>query len=218
MDTLKQGGVAIHTTEFNLSSNGHTLESRDLSLYRRRDIQELAERLMRAGYNVEPIDFDPGEALIDDYVDLPPYREEPHLRLRIGEYDCTSIGLIISRVPPRKREFVIPLGSAIQHNSARIQLRKEAWLVRRRSNLELRGKLRLAPGIQGTGSRRRGGVRLDVRDHRHGRCDRSRGERSGGRKIRHPRNFTQCFASPSSGRALFAQERWRRAIDREKCP
>ena len=124
MDTLKQGGVAIHTTEFNLSSNGHTLESRDLSLYRRRDIQELAERLMRAGYNVEPIDFDPGEALIDDYVDLPPYREEPHLRLRIGEYDCTSIGLIISRVPPRKREFVIPLGSAIQHNSARIKLRE----------------------------------------------------------------------------------------------
>ena len=129
MGTLKEGGVAIHTTEFNLSSNDQTLESRDLSLYRRRDIQELAGRLTRAGYHVEPIDFDPGEALIDGYVDLPPYREEPHLRLRIGDFDCTSIGVIVTREPPRKREYLVPLSSAIQHNSARIKLREEGLVV-----------------------------------------------------------------------------------------
>ena len=123
MDTLKEGGVAIHTTEFNLSSNDDTYESRDLSLYRRRDIQELVARLIRAGHDPEPIDFDPGEALIDGYVDLPPYRHEPHLRLRIGEYDCTSIGIIISRRAPGEMGFRVPLRGAIQHNSARIELR-----------------------------------------------------------------------------------------------
>ena len=128
MKTLKEGGVAIHTTEFNLSSNSDTFESRDLSLYRRRDIQALVERLTRAGHDVEPIDFDPGDALLDGYVDLPPYREEPHLRLRIGDYDCTSIGIIISRRPPSNRGILISLGNAIQHNSARIKLEKEGLI------------------------------------------------------------------------------------------
>ena len=123
MDTLKDGGVAIHTTEFNLSSNDDTFETRDLSLYRRRDIKGLVARLTRAGHDVEPIDFDPGEALIDGYVDLPPYRHEPHLRLRIGNYDCTSIGMIIVRQPPGRGGIAIPLRAAVKHNSARIQLR-----------------------------------------------------------------------------------------------
>ena len=122
MGSLKWGGVAIHTTEFNLSSNRETFESQGLSIYRRRDILGLVNRLTSAGYDVEPVDFDPGEALLDGYVDLPPYREEPHLRLRIGQYDCTSIGIIISRRLPRKSEFEIPLSGAIQHNSSHIKL------------------------------------------------------------------------------------------------
>src|SRR5262249_15427695 len=32
---LRPGGVAVHTTEFNLSSDLDTIESRDLSIYRR---------------------------------------------------------------------------------------------------------------------------------------------------------------------------------------
>jgi hypothetical protein len=95
--TLKPGGVAIHTTEFNLSSNSDTIESRDLSIYRRRDIEDLVERLHRTGCHVEPIEWEPQTGFIDKYVDLPPYREAPHLRLRLGSYDCTSIGLIITK-------------------------------------------------------------------------------------------------------------------------
>jgi hypothetical protein len=99
LNTLKIGGVAVHTTEFNLSSNTDTLESRDLSIYRRCDIEALVTRLEQAGHHVEPLDFSTGTTFVDGYIDLPPYRSEPHLRLRIGEYDCTSIGLIISRGP-----------------------------------------------------------------------------------------------------------------------
>ena len=41
MRVLKPGGVAVHTTEFNLSSNDDTIEARDLCVYRRRDIELL---------------------------------------------------------------------------------------------------------------------------------------------------------------------------------
>jgi SAM-dependent methyltransferase len=95
--TLKIGGVAVHTTEFNLSSNSETLEAANGSVYRRRDIESLIGFLEKAGHHVEPLDLDQGTTLTDAYVDLPPYRNEPHLRLRIAEYDCTSIGLIITR-------------------------------------------------------------------------------------------------------------------------
>jgi hypothetical protein len=50
LNTLKIGGTAIHTGEFNLSSDVATLESRDLSIYRRCDIESLVNRLTQAGH------------------------------------------------------------------------------------------------------------------------------------------------------------------------
>jgi SAM-dependent methyltransferase len=98
MKVLKPGGIAVHTTEFNMSSDMDTFESPHLSLYRRRDLIELAARLEADGCYVEPIDWDRGQGFADGFVDLPPYRQKPlHLRLRIAEYECTSIGLIIQK-------------------------------------------------------------------------------------------------------------------------
>jgi hypothetical protein len=97
LNTLKIGGVAVHTTEFNLSSDTETLESRDLSIYRKGDIEGLITRLKQVGHQIEPLDLNKGTTFVDGYIDLPPYRNEPHLRLRIDEYDCTSIGLIVTR-------------------------------------------------------------------------------------------------------------------------
>jgi glycosyltransferase involved in cell wall biosynthesis/SAM-dependent methyltransferase len=95
---LKPGGVAVHTTEFNMSSDDDTLERPELSLYRRRDLIALAARLSEHGDRVEPFDFNPGSGFADGFIDLPPYLRTPlHLRLRIGDYDCTSIGLIVHR-------------------------------------------------------------------------------------------------------------------------
>jgi SAM-dependent methyltransferase len=95
--TLRLGGVAIHTTEFNLTSQDRTLESPGLSVYRQKDIASLVGRLEAAGHSVEPVDWAPGGGIADDYVDLPPYKSEPHLKLRLATFDCTSIGLIITR-------------------------------------------------------------------------------------------------------------------------
>jgi hypothetical protein len=69
------------------------------SIYRRCDIESLVTRLEQAGHHIEPLDFSKGATFVDGYVDPPPYRSEPHLRLRIGEYACTSIGLIITGRP-----------------------------------------------------------------------------------------------------------------------
>ncbi len=97
INTLKPGGIAIHTTEYNLSSSTKTFESKHLSLFRKSDIERVCARLTDSGHTVLPIDWDPGNSPVDKYIDLPPYLDAPHLKLRIGEYDCTSIGLIIRR-------------------------------------------------------------------------------------------------------------------------
>jgi len=96
MKTLKAGGIAIHTTEYNLYSNDETIETEDLSIYRKKDIIELSNRLKEEGYKVEPIDWFIGNAIYDGFIDLPPYSDKKiHLRLLIDKYPCTSIGLII---------------------------------------------------------------------------------------------------------------------------
>jgi len=91
---LKSGGLAIHTTEFNLSSNDATFESPGLSIFRKKDIEELVARLTRAGHRVMPLNFHPGDRELDAHVDAPPWAV-PHLKLVLATYTCTSLGLVV---------------------------------------------------------------------------------------------------------------------------
>jgi SAM-dependent methyltransferase len=97
--TLKPGGIAVHTTEYNLFSIDETLESKGLSLFRRKDIEDVIERLVSNGHYVWPMNWHIGKSLVDNFVDLPPYHKKRmnHLRILISRYPCTSIGLIIKR-------------------------------------------------------------------------------------------------------------------------
>jgi SAM-dependent methyltransferase len=97
--TLRPGGVAVHTTEFNLSSNDETMETQHCCYYRRRDLEVLERRLTSAGYSVAPFDWSTGEGFAERVVDLPPFagRGEPHIRLRVDAFDTTSIGLIVTK-------------------------------------------------------------------------------------------------------------------------
>ena len=98
LKTLNPGGIAIHTTEFNLYSNTYTLESENLSLFRRSDIEILIKELESLGNYVYPMDWHIGNGVVDKFVDLPPYsRKDMHLRLKIDDFPCTSIGLIIRK-------------------------------------------------------------------------------------------------------------------------
>lgn len=99
VECLKPGGWAIHTTELNLSSNEDTVDNMDTVLFRRRDLEDLAARLTAMGHYVAPFDFDPGVEPLDTYIDIPPYRVEPHLKLALWGYSTTSVGIIIRRGP-----------------------------------------------------------------------------------------------------------------------
>ena len=90
---IKPGGIAVHTTEFNLTSNFTTIEAHDLVVFRRGDIDDLKRRVERAGCEMLPINFNPGTLPLDHHYDVPPYKNE-HLRLQLDRYVFTSIGLI----------------------------------------------------------------------------------------------------------------------------
>jgi 2-polyprenyl-3-methyl-5-hydroxy-6-metoxy-1,4-benzoquinol methylase len=94
--TLRPGGIAVHTTEFNLTSNQETIETPALSIYRRRDIESLLARLVAQGHDVLPLKLDAGDALLDQIVDVPPYGL-PHLKLAVGNLTLTSIGVAVRR-------------------------------------------------------------------------------------------------------------------------
>ncbi len=98
LKVLKTGGIAVHTTEFNLISNDKTLETKDLSIYRKQDIEKLIEELQREGHTVFPMDWHIGEDVCDQFVDVPPFsKNNVHLRLLLENYPSTSIGIIIKK-------------------------------------------------------------------------------------------------------------------------
>ncbi len=112
MQCLRPGGIAVHTTEFNLSSNARTLTSGPTVLFTRFQIEHLVEELQAAGHEVFAVNYSPGSAPLDQYVDLPPFPnsalttvspfllsvpQAPHLRLALGGYVTTSIGLVVRR-------------------------------------------------------------------------------------------------------------------------
>ena len=94
---LKVGGVACHTSELNLSSNEKTLDSGATVLFRRRDVEQLVERLESRGHKVKPLPIAPGTSFIDFLVDLPPYSSDLSLRLSLAKYVTTSFGIVVTR-------------------------------------------------------------------------------------------------------------------------
>jgi SAM-dependent methyltransferase len=96
MDCLRPGGVAVHTTEYNISSDYDTVDNTGTVIYRRQDVQRLADALTARGHEIT-LDFDTGRGFADHYVDLPPYKQDIHLRLQISGYTTTSIGWIIRK-------------------------------------------------------------------------------------------------------------------------
>ena len=94
MDCLKPGGIAVHTTEFNLGTKDRTLETSAVVAYRKKDIEALALRLIGNGYKIPQINFSPGDRLLDRVVDRPPYRHS-HLKLLYARHLITSIGLFV---------------------------------------------------------------------------------------------------------------------------
>lgn len=95
--TLKPGGWAVHTTEFNVSSNTKTMDSGDTVIYRQKDIEFIVNELRKDGHFVEELDFSMGGLQQDYMVDVLPHQQNVHLKIQIDNYVATSIGLIIQK-------------------------------------------------------------------------------------------------------------------------
>ena len=96
-NTLRSGGIAVHTTEFNLTSNEHTVTEGPTVIYRRRDIDELVRRLRDRGHIVKEFTVAAPSHYWDFHVDTPPYTSKVHLKLLLEQYVTTSVGLVVQR-------------------------------------------------------------------------------------------------------------------------
>jgi 2-polyprenyl-3-methyl-5-hydroxy-6-metoxy-1,4-benzoquinol methylase len=99
MECLKPGGVAVHTTEFNVSFEKYTPKKGPTVVFRRRDIERIAATLRDDHHEIN-LDLREGDLPFDRFVDVPPYKH-PFLKLllfsRLRGCVSTSIGLIIRK-------------------------------------------------------------------------------------------------------------------------
>lgn len=102
LQTLKPGGWAVHTTEFNISSNDVTQDYNGTVIFRMKDIEKLKKELTRDGHHIEELDYSLGGLPEDFNVDIFPHKQDVHIKLQLNEYVVTSIGLLIQK---RKKSF-----------------------------------------------------------------------------------------------------------------
>jgi hypothetical protein len=101
LETLRPGGLAVHTTELNISPGRETLSTGPTVLFRKNHFEALAKALRRRGHHIE-LDFDLGAQPEDQHIDMPPYSHDGHLKLALMGFTTTSFGLIIRRSAQEK--------------------------------------------------------------------------------------------------------------------
>jgi hypothetical protein len=97
---LRPGGIAVHTTELNCSSDEETISQGCCVLYRQRDFREFADRMAILGHSVAPLNFHLGSEPEDKYVDVPPFKHDPHFKLQLEKFVTTSFGVIVRAKTP----------------------------------------------------------------------------------------------------------------------
>jgi hypothetical protein len=111
LKTLRPGGTAIHTLEYNVSPDGPTIDNWATVLFQRKHIEEIAHRLEAKGHQVAALDFDTGSDLMDQFIDLPPWPwedsrlKEPtshlggslQLKVAIDGFACTCFALTVTK-------------------------------------------------------------------------------------------------------------------------
>jgi FkbM family methyltransferase len=95
---LRPGGIALHTTELDMSPNSDRFDSPNLSFYKIEDILELKVRLEGVGFEVADLNIpeswtNPSER----YVVTEPWGDKPHIRIRIFDREILSLVLRIRR-------------------------------------------------------------------------------------------------------------------------
>jgi 2-polyprenyl-3-methyl-5-hydroxy-6-metoxy-1,4-benzoquinol methylase len=96
---LRPGGVAVHTTELELTPKDTTADYGHCAVYRREDLEQLAEELRRLGFEIDLNLYVSMATPRDRYVALVPYppTDPAHLKLQIFDSVSTSYGLALKR-------------------------------------------------------------------------------------------------------------------------
>jgi 2-polyprenyl-3-methyl-5-hydroxy-6-metoxy-1,4-benzoquinol methylase len=110
LDTLRPGGVAVHTTEFNFLNDRETIDNWPTVLFQRQHFLELAKQLRDQGHGVAELDFDVGNRPMDKFIDIPPFGNDwplslvpewssspSHVKLSIDGFASTCFGLIVTK-------------------------------------------------------------------------------------------------------------------------
>lgn len=106
--TLKHGGIAVHTTEFNFAYEDRTIDDWPTVLFRRKDLLALRDRIGAADCEIPTIDLDVGSKVLDRFIDIPPYPRQPeylgiglepraHLKVSVDGFPATCVGLFAVR-------------------------------------------------------------------------------------------------------------------------
>ena len=98
-ELLRPGGVAVHTTEFELTARDETADYGHCAVYRRDDFETLARRLTERGFEIDLNLYVSLATPVDRFVAVPPYpaTDPAHLKLQIFDSVSTSYGLAIRR-------------------------------------------------------------------------------------------------------------------------
>lgn len=107
LKALKPGGIAVHTSEYNLDGSDESTDNWPTVLFTKQHLDDLAGRLAAKGHELVAVDLDAGSGLFDRFIDHPPYEHDPHpalgfpaaphLKLSVDGFPMTSIGLIIRK-------------------------------------------------------------------------------------------------------------------------
>ena len=98
-ELLQPGGVAVHTTELELTARSDTADYGHCAVYRPSDFEQLALQLTERGFLIDLNLNVAMESPLDRFVALPPYpaTDPAHLKLAIVDSVSTSFGLAIRR-------------------------------------------------------------------------------------------------------------------------
>ena len=112
LNTLKPGGIAVHTTEYNYTNEPETIDNWMTVFYQQKHFEHLAKKLKTRGFVIVDFDFDIGDKPLDRFIDIPPFsydegwysegtwskiNQSAHLKLCVDGFPCTSFGLIIKK-------------------------------------------------------------------------------------------------------------------------
>lgn len=91
---LTYGGLAVHTTTLNLSSNEDTAEDFETVVFRKRDLEKVAIDLVSRGHYVAQFSYDQGSSPTGKHAGTSP---DEQLRVSVDGATATSFGIIVRR-------------------------------------------------------------------------------------------------------------------------